>query len=167
MDLTDCRIFGVSVWDARLDGAIQKDLVISRHSAPKITVDNLEVAQFIHLLLTNEKIRHVIDTIARKVILILGRFTDERLRILRRIREKLRAMNYSPVLFDFEAPAEKDWIETVKILAHMSRFVIHGPHVTEANKTRNGSHCRPDTIAHHSGLSPRAHRWRRKESLVR
>jgi hypothetical protein len=53
-------------------------LVVSRWDEPAVTVDNIEVAQFISLLLHNEKIRDVIDTITSKVVLILGRFTDER-----------------------------------------------------------------------------------------
>jgi len=89
-----------------------------------ITVDNLEVGQFIYLLLNNEKIRDVIDTITSKVVLILGRFTPERKAVLDAIREALREHDYLPVLFDFEKPKGRDFIETVSTLAHMSRFVI-------------------------------------------
>ncbi len=122
--LTQARIYGVSVWNVNLKESIQQDLIITTDMEPTITVDNLEVAQFIHLLLTNEKIRDVIDTIAKKVVLILGRFTDKRLDLLRAIREKLREMDYSPVLFDFPAPEQKNWVKTVETLAHMCRFVI-------------------------------------------
>jgi hypothetical protein len=86
-------------------------------------VDNLEVAQFIYLLLKNEKIRDVIDTITSKVVLILGRFA-ERKEILDALREELRKRNYSPVLFDFEKPASRDLMETVTLLARMARFII-------------------------------------------
>ena len=41
----------------------------------EVTVDDLEVAQFVYLLLHNEKVRRVIDTITSKVVLILGRFS--------------------------------------------------------------------------------------------
>ena len=81
-DLTGCRVYGISAWDLKLDGAEQKNLIITPHGEPEITVDNLEVAQFIYLLLNNEKIRHVIDTITSKVVLILGRFTEERKAVL-------------------------------------------------------------------------------------
>jgi hypothetical protein len=91
---------------------------------PTITVDNLEVAQFIYLLLHNEKIRQVIDTITSKAVLILGRFTPERKAVLDAIREELRRRNYLPILFDFEAPASRDLTETISTLAHMARFVI-------------------------------------------
>jgi uncharacterized protein YjbI with pentapeptide repeats len=58
-DLTGCRVYGISAWDLRLEGAKQRDLVITTPDEPQITVDNLEVAQFIYLLLKNEKIREL------------------------------------------------------------------------------------------------------------
>ena len=117
-------MYGLSAWDVQLRGAIQKDLVITPADTPTITVDNLEVAQFIYLLLNNQKIRHVIDTITSKVVLILGRFTPDRKPILDAIRDELRKRDYLPVLFDFEKPSNRDITETVSTLAHMARFVI-------------------------------------------
>lgn len=122
--LTGCRIYGISAWDVHTQGAQQKDLVISPEGEPTITVDDLEVAQFIYLLLDNEKIRRVIDTITSKVVLILGRFTPERKAVLDAIRDSLRRRNYLPILVDFDKPASRDLTETVSILAHMARFVI-------------------------------------------
>ena len=100
------------------------DLVITKKRELTITVDNLEIAQFIYLLLNNEKIRNIIDTITSKVVLILGRFTPERKIVLDAMRDELRKRNYSPVLFDFEKPASRDLTETVSILAHLARFII-------------------------------------------
>jgi Pentapeptide repeats (8 copies) len=78
-DLTGCRIYGASAWGLKLnDETNQQNLIITTRDEPAITVDNIEVAQFIYLLLHNQKIRNVIDTITSKVVLILGRFTDER-----------------------------------------------------------------------------------------
>jgi hypothetical protein len=122
--LTGCRVFGISAWNVNLTGALQSELTITPRSEPKIQVDNLEVAQFIYLLLNNQKIRDVIDTITSKVVLILGRFTDERKPVLEAIRNELRRRDYLPVLFDFEKPTSRDTTETVSTLAHMARFVI-------------------------------------------
>jgi hypothetical protein len=107
-----------------LRGAKQSNLNITRDNEPIITVDNLEVAQFIYLLLYNEKIRDVINTITTKVVLILGRFTPERIAVLDAIRNELRKHNYSPVLFDFAKPATRDTQETVTTLVGLARFVI-------------------------------------------
>lgn len=123
-DLTACSVFGISVWNARLDGAKQSNLLITPEKEPAISVDSLEVAQFIYLLLNNAKIRHVIDTITSKVVLILGRFTPERKVVLDAIREELRKRDYVPILFDFEKPASKDLTGTISTLANMARFII-------------------------------------------
>src|SRR5262249_34023612 len=123
-DLTNCRIYGVSAWGLKLEGAKQENLVITRSNEPKITVDNIEVAQFIYLLLHNEKIRYVIDTIGRKAVLILGRFTADRKAVLDALRQELRKRDYLPILFDFEVPTTRDITETVSLLARMARFII-------------------------------------------
>ena len=103
---------------------IQTGLLITPEGSPDITVDDLEVAQFIYLLLNNEKIRKVVDNISKKLVLILGRFSDERKPVLDFIREALREKDYLPVLIDFEKPDNRDLTETVGVLAHMARFVI-------------------------------------------
>jgi len=99
-------------------------LLITPENEHLIQVDSLEVAQFIYLLLNNRRIRHALDSITLKVVLILGGFTPERTVILDAIREELRKRNYLPVLFDFEKPTSKDVTGTVETLARMARFVI-------------------------------------------
>jgi Pentapeptide repeats (8 copies) len=124
-DLTGCRIYGVSAWGLKLDERTkQQNLIITREDEPEITVDNIEVAQFIYLLLHNEKIRDVIDTIGKKAVLILGRFTAERKAVLDALREELRKRDYLPILFDFDKPASQDLTATVSTLAHLARFII-------------------------------------------
>jgi uncharacterized protein YjbI with pentapeptide repeats len=122
--LEGCRIYGISAWGLKLEGAKQHNLNVSNYEEPAIMVDNLEVAQFIYLLLNNERIRQVIDTITSKVVLILGRFTPERKALLEAIRDALRRHNYLPVLFDFDKPTSRDLTETISTLAHMARFII-------------------------------------------
>ena len=122
--LNDCVIYGVAAWDVELAGATQNNLVITATDHPTITVDNLKVAQFIYLLLNNEEIRDVINTLTTKVVLILGRFTPERKVILDALRDELRKHDYLPILFDFDTPNSRNVTETVRTLAHLSRFVI-------------------------------------------
>jgi hypothetical protein len=124
-DLTGCRIYGVSAWGLKLsDKTRQRDLIVTKRNDPDITVDNIEVAQFIYLMLHNEKIRSIIDTITSKVVLILGRFTDERKSVLDALRDELRERDYLPILFDFDKPTSRDTDETITLLARMARFVI-------------------------------------------
>jgi uncharacterized protein YjbI with pentapeptide repeats len=122
--LTGCRVHGVATWRIEGTPGHQADLIITRSDEPDLTVDNLELAQFIYLLINNEKIRDVIDTITSKVVLILGRFTDDRIAVLRALREELRAHDFTPILFDFDKPSSKDVTGTVETLARMARFIV-------------------------------------------
>jgi uncharacterized protein YjbI with pentapeptide repeats len=122
-NLSGCSVYGISAWDVRLEGAVQSDLLITRAEEAPLRVDDLEMAQFIHLLMSREKLRDVITTIGEKAVLILGRFT-ERKALLARMADKLRELKYLPMIFDFERPTNSDLTETVKILAGLSRFVI-------------------------------------------
>jgi hypothetical protein len=123
-NLTDCRIHGISAWRLKLEGAKQQNLIITDRHEPTVTVDNIEVAQFIYLMLNNQKVRDVIDTITSKAVLILGRFTDERKAVLDALREELRKRDYLPILFDFAPSDARDITETVSLLARMARFIV-------------------------------------------
>ena len=122
--LTGSRVYGISAW--RLEGKPedQSNLIITHPYEPVVTIDNLEVAQFIYLRLHNPKIRDVIDTIAKKAVLILGSFKEERKTVLDAIREELRRRDYLPIMFDFEKPVRRNTAETVSTLAHISKFIV-------------------------------------------
>jgi hypothetical protein len=123
-NLDGARIYGISAWDVELTGASQREMIITDSTDPLVSTDDLEVAQFLYLLLNSAKLRRVIDTVTSKVVLILGRFTLARKTILDRLRDELRLRDYIPVLFDFTGPASKDATGTVETLARMARFVI-------------------------------------------
>lgn len=134
-DLTGCRVYGLSAWDIKVDKQTrQQDLSIiyempqTEENRPaelaEVTVDDLQVAQFIYLLLNNDRIRNVVDTVTSKVVLILGRFTPERKAVLNAVRDELRKRDYVPVIFDFEKPRHRDLTETVRTLASLAKFVI-------------------------------------------
>src|SRR5262249_4079593 len=127
--LTNCKVYGVSAWGLELDETTTQDNLIvadpdEGEGHPGITVDDIEVAQFVYLLLDNAKIRNVIDATTSKAVLILGRFTDERKRVLNALRDELRKRDYLPILFDFDKPASKNLTQTVKTLADMVRFIV-------------------------------------------
>lgn len=122
--LTGAKVWGASVWDVTLEGTIQTDLIITPKGADVVTVDDLGLAQFIYLLINNQNLRRVIDTITSKVVLILGRFTPDRKAVLELLKVELRKRGFVPVLFDFRGPDNRDFTETVSTLAHLSRFVV-------------------------------------------
>jgi Pentapeptide repeats (8 copies) len=123
-NLEGSLVYGISAWDVQLTGTNQSNLIITPDGQLVIQVDNLQMAQFIYLLLNNQVIRDVIDTITSKLVLILGRFTPQRKSTLDAIRSDLRSRGYLPVLFDFEKPNSKNLTETVSTLANMALFII-------------------------------------------
>jgi len=123
-NLDECLTYGISTWDLSLENTEQSNLLITPPNSPVITVDNIQVAQFIYLLLNNKEIRNTIVTITSKAVLILGRFTEDRKPILDEIRNKLRMHNYLPIMFDFEKAHNRDLTETITTLAGLSRFII-------------------------------------------
>lgn len=122
--LSEANVYGVSAWDLVGAPAEQLSLRITPKGSAPIYVDNIKVSQFIYLLINNSEIRGVIDTITSKVILILGSFAQERKNVLDALRDNLRKRGFSPVVFDFDVPSDRDIMETVMLLAGMARFVI-------------------------------------------
>jgi uncharacterized protein YjbI with pentapeptide repeats len=123
--VTKSKVYGVNVWSIEGDFKEQKELIISPDTESVITVDNIKVAQFLYLILNNEEIRDVINTLTSKSVLILGRFADDnRKAILNALRSKLREYNLLPIVFDFDRPIDRNITEMVKTLAGISYFVI-------------------------------------------
>lgn len=102
---TGCAVYGISVWNLQGEPKDQSNLNIISDiyckREPAITVDNLEVAQFVYLLLNHEKLRDVINIITSKAVLILGRF-GERKKYLKAIAQELRTYRKTDVVNDKE-----------------------------------------------------------------
>lgn len=124
-NLNGCRVYGISAWNVKVsEETEQSNLIITRTHEAKLTVDDIEFAQFIYLLVNRKKIRNALHTITSKAVLVLGRFTDERKVILDALADELRKCNLVPIIFDFERSTNRDFTETIKILAGLSLFVI-------------------------------------------
>lgn len=125
-NLSHSIVYGVSAWNLKINNDTkQQNLIITSTNEPVITVDSLEIAQFIYLLLNNEKIRDAINTIGNKCVLIIGRFTEDRLKVLHAVRDELRSRyDLMPIMFEFDPLSTEPTIKTLSTLAHLSRFVV-------------------------------------------
>lgn len=172
-NLNSSKVYGTSAWDLKLNNTQQTGLIISKGDGAAITVDDLEVAQFIYLLINNDKIRNVINTVTSKTVLILGRFYKERKDVLDALRETLKEHDLAPIIFDFEPSKNRDLTETVQLLANMSKFVIAD--LTDAKSIpQELSHIipffpsvpiRPILLEHENAYSMFEH-WERFESVL-
>ena len=122
--LRGSRVYGAAVWDIIGTPEDQRDLIITRDSESPLTVDKLEFAQLLYLIMNNKKIRDMIDTLISKAVLILGRFTKDRKAVLDALRSELRNHDLTPIVFDFDGPSSKDTTGTVETLARMARFIV-------------------------------------------
>lgn len=128
--LRGARVYGCSAWGLQLDDdlalrrELHADLSIDPAGGPLPSAPNLELAQFISLLLHNPRLRDVIDAVNTRGVLILGRFTPERIAVLRAVRDALAASGWYPMLFDFQPPTERDTRETGKVLAGLAAFIV-------------------------------------------
>ncbi|MDT4896661.1 MAG: hypothetical protein QOH25_1738 [Acidobacteriota bacterium] len=124
-NLNGAEVYGAGIWGLKGEPAHQSGLIIhASFDSPPITVDDLDTAQFLFVLLDNPKIAEVIDATSSRTVLILGRFTPARKRVLEAIKTRLLERNFVPVLFDFAKPRARDLTETVSSLANMSCFII-------------------------------------------
>jgi hypothetical protein len=139
-DLRGARVTGASAWHIGIDANTkQQGMIVDQWIDPLmdlvsdedgviehggIRIDHIEAAHLLYLVSTKGKLKTVIDAMTARVVLLLGNFGSGRKAILNAIRDKLADLEYSPVIFDFAAPIDRDLIETVALLAGLSRFVI-------------------------------------------
>lgn len=122
--IDNCSVCGISLWDVDLTDAQQRDLDIMPPQQPVLAVDNLQTAQLMGMLLSQEKSRRDIFSISLNTVVVMGRFPPERKPVVDVIKAALRRCEYSPLVLDFLAPGPRDMNETVKTLGRMSRFII-------------------------------------------
>ncbi len=145
-DLRGAYIWGCSNWGVYLDDATRQagiriasdfdwvEFVMKTKSRRKavakeifdITIDDLRVADFASQIKDYpERVSDMVNAASSKLVLLLGRFTGPQRTILDDVlAPALRNQNYIPMVFDFPPPRNRDVIESVAILAGLSRFVI-------------------------------------------
>ena len=158
--IKNCLVYGCSLWDIHVDDTtIQKDLYIRKMAeVPKgkskylaknslVTVDNLKTASFMFSLMVDSRdIARNIDEATNRVVLLLGKFRDGGAERLDRIKELLSQYGLIPIKFDFEKPDLLNLIETITIIAGLSKFIIadlSGPSVPAEIERISSSFYKP------------------------
>jgi len=101
-----------------------ENLIISM--GPLITVDDIEIAQFINLIINNRKITNIITSMRTKAVLILGSFGKENKKTLDLIKQIIlkNKERYIPIVFDFDPLKLQTLTDTIRVLSLLSRFTI-------------------------------------------
>jgi uncharacterized protein YjbI with pentapeptide repeats len=124
--LSGCRVHGAAVWKTTTDErTTQSNLIVTDFADPTVTTDSLAIAQLIHLMVdVSSSVGQVIDSMTGRAVLLLGRFTPERLEILNVLADGLRQFKEMPIIFNFDKPPHRSITETVRILAGLSKFIM-------------------------------------------
>jgi uncharacterized protein YjbI with pentapeptide repeats len=141
-DLRDAFIWGTSVWQVDRDSKTQQsdisigwDLfdpndaatfgISKKAEADSMRVNDIVVADFMsHLTENRNNMASILNAASSKLVLLLGRFRGKQRDVLEVLERELPAFGFIPMVFDFEGPKNRDMIETVAILAGLSKFVI-------------------------------------------
>lgn len=149
VDLSGAVLHGTSLRGAKLNGANvqgafirrvwtdrrteQRSLVVdfnlwgSRRGVLSVevpTVNDIQVAQFYNVLSEHGSVANLIAAGSMSVVLILGRFTPKRKRVLDRLAWALRQRGKSAVVFDFPGPRNRELSDTVRLVAALSEFIV-------------------------------------------
>jgi hypothetical protein len=160
--IENCIIYGISAWgiitddrtrqrnliltDTNLTGEKLQEYFFGSGGHYPLMVDDIEIAQFINLITNYKNLGKALTAMLDKSILLLGSFKNGGKEVLLHIAGKLREMHFLPVIFDFDNAAENNIIETVTVLAGVSRFVIvelGGPSVPAELERITSSFTRP------------------------
>jgi uncharacterized protein YjbI with pentapeptide repeats len=142
-EITETVVYGIAAWDLETSPAMrQSKLVVERtygfysdlvaEGKVPLTVDDIELAQFIHYLTNHKKLRDMLNLLNERGVLLLGRFRDGGLERLHALRDWFAGRGYMAMIFDFARPDNLDLLETVVTMAGLSRFVVadlSGPRV--------------------------------------
>ena len=134
-EITETVVYGIAVWDlVTSDEMKQSKLVIEKtyefysdliqQGKIPMTVDDIELAQFVYYLNDHKKMRDTLNILNDKGVLLLGRFKDGGLERLYSIREWLQRKGYMAMIFDFARPDNLSLTETVVTMAGLSKFIF-------------------------------------------
>ncbi len=141
-DLRETLVWGTSVWNVTRDEATKQTGIRTGggffdpadpgnwpadrdrpYYGPR--VDDIALAAFISLVEQNRaSIASLLDAASDKLVLLLGRFRGRQADVLIALERAIGDLDYLPIVFRFEGPKDRDVIETVAMLAGMSKFVI-------------------------------------------
>jgi hypothetical protein len=114
----------------RLEETLQTDLLLSDTDVlrlkvePRLTVDHLEVAQFIHFFLRSPSIGRLVERLNSRFVLILGQFDGERAPVLEAIKEAVRQRTYSLVFLAVEPVQKPTFTPILSRLTRLARFIL-------------------------------------------
>lgn len=119
--LNGARVVGVSGWEVDLHATQQQDLVVTPEGRLRITVDGLDAAQYLLLLLQHPALGELGHPLRSTVALILGEFQGNRAEIRDIIAHALREEGYIPLTLYVEEETSRDLLGALRAVIPLVR----------------------------------------------
>jgi uncharacterized protein YjbI with pentapeptide repeats len=120
--LENCLLYGMKggMFEAR--GFRTKNLIVTNHADPTVVMDDFAAAVVISSRLQADC---VLQTKAeRQLVIILGNFQNERRELLNALRRELKLRSLIPVVFHFDKPVSRTFLDVTRQIAAQTRYII-------------------------------------------
>jgi uncharacterized protein YjbI with pentapeptide repeats len=122
--IVDCHVFGISCWGTDFSRCIQQSIRAYATGSYSIHVNSIEYSFFLYQCMENRHFKTLFESTTDKLVLILGRFSEDAVSGVEALRSAVTRCGLIPVVFDFEKPDAHDLTEVVLSLALLSRFIV-------------------------------------------
>jgi hypothetical protein len=119
--LNNCLVYGFSAPELPTAELRERNIIISNHADPTVTVDRLQVARAIFLRVNHNQRE---TAFKNNLVPVLGSFHHNRRSILKIIRTALEQLQLIPVLFYFDKPVSRSFLDLLRYIASMALYMI-------------------------------------------
>lgn len=123
-NLTGCSVQSTFAWGVKLKGANQTNLVVNHPEQPRVLVDQLEIAQLVHLRLYKQNENRRFDAIPPRIVFVLGQYSKARSNYLLELQELIRSRGYVPLRVECNLENAPDFAMLATLIELSSLFVI-------------------------------------------
>jgi hypothetical protein len=120
--LENCLVYGIKGSVLETGGLQTKNLVVTNHADPTVVVDSLAAVTAIFARWQSGEAGQVVPE--RRLVMILGNFQNERRKLLNTLRRELMLRGLIPVVFHFDKPLSRTFLDVTRQIATLTQSVI-------------------------------------------
>jgi uncharacterized protein YjbI with pentapeptide repeats len=122
--LENCLLYGIQGSEFEISGLKAKNLIVTNHADPTVVLDSFTAAAAVFACLqtkdgTGERVAS-----ERRLVMVFGNFQNERRELLNSLRREIKSRNLIPVVFHFDKPVSRTFLDVVRQIAALTRYVI-------------------------------------------
>jgi hypothetical protein len=123
--LENCLLHGMKGSEYEIRGLQTKNLIITNHDDPTVVLDSFPAAAAVYACWQRtDGVKAERMASKRQLVMILGNFQNERRELLNALRREIKLRNLIPVVFHFDKPFSRTFLNMTRQIAALTRFVI-------------------------------------------